>query len=196
MKKPFIITSITLCIFILSACAGKPIKLKAGSQPQKMELCVDFAREMSGEHKLLHLDAVNTFIGQYNAKDSHYQLAPCVTGEEKTVRLTIQSTRYVPPKEQAMYVLVSTLGVAYLVSGGGIGFAWFGTNTTTLGVTLSDDIASSNKTIYRHFSSSPYFKELKAVKNKHMKQFQAFMFELFEELEQSENMISQPQVAG
>ena len=181
-------------ILFLGGCASQPVLIKQGSQPDTLEVCIDFAVKLDSDEKLAHLDAVNTFINNYNNQQMpHYKLLSCSKGESRAVTLIIQNTRYVPPGEQALYVLVSTAGIASLVNGG-LGFAWAGFSTTSLGVKLSADIADTPNTVYRQFSSSPYFYELASVKIKHMNKFQSFMFGLFDELKQSGQIMSKPQV--
>ena len=188
---------------MLQGCANQPISLKPDIKPDYLELCLNFATQMSTEDKLLHIDAVNSFISSYNAKNLHYEIRPCVQVKasnagvngnlkensvlvEKRVSLIIQKTRYVPPSEQILYVVISGVGI-YSVLNGGFGLVWAGFSGTTFGVNLSDDLTDKKKTIYRQFTSSPFFHELTTVKHKHMKQFQVSLFELFNELAQSEH---------
>ena len=173
-------------MLFLHGCASQPVSFSPNVKPHYLEVCLDFAVEMENEDKLLHLDAVNTFIGKYNARTPYYELRPCSQGKTRTVKLIIQNTRYVPPNEQALYVLISSAGI-YSLLNGGIGIVWGGMSTTTLGVDLSGDLTDKPKTVYKHFYSSPYFYDLPAVKLKHMKQFQTFMFELLDELKISES---------
>lgn len=173
-------------LLILSACANKPLVFKLGLQPKLLELCLDFSREVSGDDKLLHLDAVTTFIDDYNALNKGIRIQSCTDSNKHTVNLMIQKTEFVTPVKQVIYTIISVAGLVYPISGGSFGFIWFGGNTTNLGVTLSDDIASSKKVIYRRFASSPYFMNIDSVKEKHMKEFQTFLFELFDELKLSE----------
>lgn len=169
-------------ILLLSACASQPIMLKADAKPKTLELCLDFREDMNSVDKLYYLDAANAFIVHYNNLARGFNITPCAEGKKQTVRLIIENSRFVSPAEQTMYTLISILGIAYPLSGGGFGFAWLGFSTTSLGVQLSPDIADTTDIVYTQFSSSPYFYDEDSVKIKHMKQFQAFMFELFDGL--------------
>jgi len=163
-------------------------------KPDSLEICLNFNSDIESEDKLMHIDAVNHFIEHYNglrkikepgqshAPKRHFVLQSCVSGKLKTLNLTIQRTRYVPPSEQVLYAVISTAGILSILNGG-LGIAWAGFSTTTLGINLSADLTDKQNTIYRQFSSSPYFHELNTVKRKHMKKFQVFMFELIHELE-------------
>ena len=150
-----------------------------------MQLCLNFANhiDIDADDKLMHINTVNEFVEKYNElPDNSFKLKPCVSGKKDAVILTIQNSRFVAPKEQALYVIISTLGIAYPLSGGGFGFVWVGASTTTLGVQMSEDLGKNPKAVYRQFSSSPYFYELSGVKRKHMQKFKVFLFELFEEI--------------
>lgn len=178
-----------IVVLILQGCASQPVSLKPDTKPGYLALCLDFASKTENDDKLLYLDAVKSFIDEYNAKNAYDEIRSCSQASqsakpERQVTLIIQNTRYVPPSKQMLYVLISSAGIYSLLSGG-YGFAWAGLSTTTLGVKLSADIATQPKIIYRQFSSWPYFNDLPQVKQKQMKRFQVFMFELFNELKVS-----------
>ena len=185
---------IAISLLLLVGCASQPVSLKHGVKPDLLEVCIDFSFDMNSDEKLLHLDAVNSFIESYNAQALYYKLLPCTKAENRSVTLTVQGTRYIAPSEQVLYVLVSSFGISSILNGG-LGFAWAGFSATQLGVKLSDDIADNSKAVYRQFYSSPYFRDLASVKIHHMEKFQMFMFELFDELKQSEQLMGKPQVA-
>ncbi len=152
---------------------------------------------MSGtsiDDKLLYLNAVNHFISEYNAQASYYKIHPCLLDEmrplsmkKQQVTLQILNTRYIAPSEQFLYVVISGAGIYSLVNFG-YGLAWASLSETAVAVELSDDIAGRQKTVYRRFTSWPYFHGLPEVKRRHMKQFNQFMFTIFKEL-----MLSQQQ---
>ena len=184
---------LSILLITLQGCANQPLSFQPDTRVDYLELCLNFAREMENEDKLLHLDAVNTFIDEYNAGNSFYRIRACSKGGERQVKLTIQETRYVPPKEQAMYVLISGAGIYFLVNNG-LGLVWASLSTTMVGVDFSDDLTDKPKTVYRQFTSWPYFHELPRVKRDHMKQFQVFMLELFSELQQSQTSLQKLKV--
>lgn len=182
-----------LFIVVLFGCASQPVSFQFDEGKSRVKsdyftLCLDFAGETAIEDKLLYLDAVKSFIDEYNEAHAKDEIRACVRGNGFSqsrsgaqIRLIIQSTRYVSPGEQALYVLISGAGL-YSLLNGGYGFAWAGLSSTTLGIVLSGDMASQPKVVYRQFRSWPYFQDMPGVKRKHMEQFQVFMFKLLSEL--------------
>ena len=133
----------------------------------------------------MYLNGINNFIEDYNTRKSNLSLRACNNAPEKSLIITIQNSRLIVPKKQAFYVIISTIGIAYPLSGGSIGFAWFAMNGTNLQMQLSPDVGGEHKPVHRNFSSWPYFYDTESLMFKHMEQFQAIMLANVQEIEKN-----------
>lgn len=181
MKPNFPALVVVLMFLFLSACAHQPVVIAKSAKLEQLDICLTFHELISEDDRLLHLDAMKEFIDEYNQTDNSVHLTACHQ-QGSRLAINIESTKFINPDKQVLYVLISAVGLYYPLSGGGIGFAWFGLNTTNLSLTLSQDLNPEGKSIYRQFVSSPYFNELDAVKAKHMQKFQTFMYEILKEI--------------
>ena len=186
MKKLINRLIFLLIISLLSfACANKPLMISKGTDFKSLKLCLNFSEDIGADDKLMYLNAINQFMEKYNALKKKLLLKSCQKAKEQSLILTIQNSRLIEPKKQAFYVAISTIGIAYPLSGGNIGFAWFAMNGTNLQLSFSSDLAGTQKPVHRHFSSWPYFYDIESLKVIHMEQFQAFMFENMGEIEKN-----------
>jgi len=177
---------IPLVICLVSiACANKALPIKKNVDLPYLKLCLDFAEHIESDEKLLYLDGIKNFIEDYNARQTNLILRACNKVQEKSLIITVQNSRLVVPNMQAFYVVISAIGIAYPLSGGSVGFAWFAMNGTNLQMQLSPDVGGEHKPVHRYFSSWPYFYDVESLKVKHMEQFQEFMFENMEEIEKN-----------
>ena len=186
-----------ICSLFVISCANKPLHFNKGVEFTSLKLCLNFSEDIEADGKLMYLDALNKFIDVYNAQantqvdaqdnveSNKLQLKPCGKSIDQSLIITVQKSLLIEPKKQAFYVAISTVGIAYPLSGGSIGFAWFAMNGTNLQFVLSSDLSDMQKPVHRNFSSWPYFYDIESLKVKHMEQFQAFMFENMEEIEKN-----------
>ena len=178
-----------ICSFFVMSCANKPLHFNKGMDFTSLKLCLNFAEDIEADGKLMYLDALNKFIDAYNAQvniqNNKLLLKPCEKSKDQSLIITVQKSLLIEPQKQAFYVAISTMGIAYPLSGGSIGFAWFAMNGTNLQFVLSPDLSDVQKPVHRNFSSWPYFYDIESLKVKHMEQFQAFMFENMEEIEKN-----------
>jgi len=178
-----------ICTLLL-ACANKPLVAKTGVKIDTLYLCMNFDEQTEASEKLLYLDAVKDFIDQYNDKQKKLRLAACIKKQQQSLIVTVNKTRWIEPKKQVFYVLISTVGIAYPLTGGSFGFAWLAMNGSNLQLAYSPDLAETNKPVYRYFSSWPYFNRMEALQGKHMEKFQEFMFETLENIEKDLTLAS------
>lgn len=176
---------IFICCLLTVACANKALLIKKGTHLQTLKLCLNFAEQIESDDKLLYLNGIRNFIEDYNARKSNLVLQSCHKSQERSLIITVQNSRLIVPKKQALYVAISAVGIWYPLSGGSIGFAWFAMNGTNLQMQLTPDVGGEHKPVYRYFSSWPYFYDEETLRVKHMEQFQEFMFENLEEIEKS-----------
>ena len=169
--------------FNLLACANKPLVAKTNPQLETLFLCMNFSEQADSSEKLLYLDAINQFIETYNNSQKELVLQPCNKSQQQSLIITVNKTKWVEPNKQAFYVVVSTIGIAYPLSGGSFGFAWFAMNESNLQLAYSPDLAGTGKPVYRYVRSWPYFNGIEALKIKHMAKFQEFLFETLSDIE-------------
>ena len=156
--------------------------LKADAKISELGICVNFNEHIEAPVRLLYLNATTEFIDDYNKNTDDLELQACAAKQKNKLTIEVENTRFIEPDKQLLYLIISGLGVWYPMSGGGFGFVWFGLNSSDVQIKVSDDIALNNEPVFRHFSSWPYFSGSEAVKSKHMKQYQQFMFKLINEL--------------
>lgn len=166
----------------LSACASKPLAIKEGVGLDSLGVCVDFDQHVEEDDKLLYLNATKEFVEEYNQADSEIPVNTCQQSNPYQLNFTVQNSRFIDPSEQALYVLLSTAGILYPLSGGKIAFAWLGFNTTNIEVSVSKALATSGKPVYTQFYSSPYFLSADGVRYKHMQRFKSFMTEMVDSI--------------
>jgi len=182
--KPYNSTRLLLLVtLLLTACAHQPMQVKHDVEVEQLEICLTFHEQIVVEDRLLHLDAIKNFIDDYNHAGQKINLLACQQGTSKSLNIAVESAKFINPEKQLLYVLASAVGLYYPLTGGGIGFAWLGFNTTNVGLSLSDDLDPGGKPVFRSVVSSPYFHELETVKARHMQKFQVFMFEVMQEIE-------------
>lgn len=180
-KVFFVGLFIGLCLSIVS-CSVVPLNVKPGATFDELAICLEFNDTLEDTDKLLYLDTATTFIEQYNVRHSGLKLSACHNTAVNRLSISVQNTKFVNPDKQALYVAISTLGIAYPLMGGNFGFAWLGFNSSQLHLSLSENLSAQEGTVYRSFYSSPYFKNLDEVKATHMQRFQEFLFETVNEL--------------
>lgn len=172
-----------LACLLLMSCANKPLLLTKDSKLEDLHICLDFADHIEGNEKLLYLNSVITFIEDYNHSKQRIRLLACTKGEQRSLHVIVQNTRFIDPQKQFFYVAISVAGIVYPLSGGGIGFVWFAMNGTSLQLQLSSDLGGEHKPVYRYYTSWPYFHDLETIKIKHMEEFQVFMRETLADIE-------------
>jgi len=181
---------ILLSLLCVTGCASNPIQLTHQIPDNKLELCVTFDNHISDDDRLLFLNASSKFINKYNQQEKSFLLASCTNKSRPALNVIIQNTRFIDPQKQALYVVISTLGVAYPLTGGSIGFMWFGLNTTDLQFMVSSESGEKTALYHRQFSSSPYFHSLESLKLRHMEQYALFLLEILQEIKEAKSNIS------
>lgn len=185
MKTSRFICGLIACLVLLvSACASKPLSIKPDLQVAELGICIDFNEHIEDDEKLLYLNAAKQLVDNKRDKGHFLKLEMCKNTQTHKVNFMVQNTRFIDPSEQALYVLLSTAGILYPLSGGQIGFAWLGFNTSNIELSASPSISDEARPVYTQVYSSPYFLSAEAVRLKHMESFKEFVVEVVKGIEQ------------
>ncbi len=175
--------SVLLLVTVMSACAMQPIAIKPDVFIETLAVCLDFNTQIGIDEKLLYLNATDELVAAHNQASNLPQLVMCNETDEHALNITVLKTNLVEPSKQAFYVLLSIAGIAYPLSGGSIGFAWLGANSTSVEISVSKALAAATKPVYAQFYSSPYFLSADEVRLKHMQRFKTFVNELLQQID-------------
>jgi len=186
-----------LSVTFLVSCASRPLLINTDSLIETLGICVNFNEHIHGDEKLLYLNAAKDLVDEHqHNKKGEYVLDTCKQGQQNQLNILVQNTNFVDPPEQAVYVLLSTVGILYPLNGGGIGFFWLGFNNTSVELTLSEKLAGTNKPVYRQVYSSPYFMDSESVRISHMESFKGMILESVQELQLQQKDNIEPQTLG
>lgn len=159
-------------ILCLSACASRPLIINNALDVDTIGICLNFDEGTHDDEKLLYLNAVKEFVDYSRIGENENSLVDtCKRDQTYQLNILVQNSKFVDPSEQVFYVLLSTVGIMYPLSGGGIGFFWFGLNSTSVEVSLSESLSGDGKPVYRQVYSSPYFMDSESLRIHHMENF-------------------------
>ena len=178
-----VLSVLLMLILALSACSNVPLIVNKQVHIATLGLCVNFNEHVQQDDRLLYLDATKEFVDEYNRQGlKGPRLDTCKKGQRDQLNVLIQRDRYVEPSEQALYIVLSIAGIAYPLSGGSFGFVWFGMNSTSVELSLSESIGGKEKPVYRQVYSSPYFKGPESLRISHMESYKAMLKESVKEI--------------
>ena len=167
---------------VFAGCANQPLTIAPDDNVTSIGICLGFNEHIHADEKLLYLNATKEYVETFNQGNPVLKIDTCNMQQAHRLEIIVQNTRFIEPSEQALYAVLSTAGVIYPLTGGGVGFVWFGLSTSNLEVKPSKSLSGVDKVTYMQFYSSPYFKTSEGVRVRHMESYKEFVGGLVQEI--------------